>query len=106
MVHHSNLSETVWYPPDLSEPSNFSDHPDLRESRSEHPELSASPIFEGGHLPDKWTVMQKVFPCHQYQATENNYLDMVKNTRHEEQDIGKANAKLTLLQQHLNILTV
>ena len=52
LVHHSNLSETVWYPPDLSEPSNLSDHPELRESRSDHPELSASPIFEGGHLPD------------------------------------------------------
>ena len=51
MVHHSNLSETVWYPPDLSEPSNLSDHPDLRESRSDRPELSASPIFGGGHLP-------------------------------------------------------
>ena len=50
-VHHSNLSETVWYPPDLSEPSNLSDHPELRESRLDHPELSASPIFEGGHLP-------------------------------------------------------
>ena len=45
------LSETVWYIPDLSEPSNLSDHPELRESRSDHPELSASPIFEGGHLP-------------------------------------------------------
>ena len=52
-VHHSNLSETVWYPPDLSEPSNLSNHPELRESRSDHPELSASPIFEGGHLPAK-----------------------------------------------------
>ena len=51
LVHHSNLSETVWYPPDLSEPSNLSDHPELRESRSDHPELSASPISEGGHLP-------------------------------------------------------
>ena len=51
LVHHSNLSETVWYAPDLSEPSNLSDHPDLRESHSDHPELSASPIFEGGHLP-------------------------------------------------------
>ena len=49
--HHSNLSETVWYPPDLSEPSNLSDHPELRESRSDHPELSASHFFEGGHLP-------------------------------------------------------
>ena len=53
LVHHSNLSESVWYPPDLSEPSNLSDHPELRESRSHHPELSASPIFEGGHLPVK-----------------------------------------------------
>ena len=26
-VTNSNLSETVWYPPDLSEPSNLSDHP-------------------------------------------------------------------------------
>ena len=26
-------------------------NPELRESRSDHPELSASPIFEGGHLP-------------------------------------------------------
>ena len=50
-VTNSDLSETVWYPPDLSEPSNLSDHPDLRESRPDHPELSASPIFEGGHLP-------------------------------------------------------
>ena len=50
--HHSNLSEAVWYPPDLSEPSNLSDHPELRESRLDHPELSASPIFESGHLPD------------------------------------------------------
>ena len=44
----------IWvkpYPPDLSEPSNLSDHPELRESRSDHPEFSASPIFEGGHLP-------------------------------------------------------
>ena len=32
-VTNSNLSETVWYPPDLSEPSNLSDHPELRESR-------------------------------------------------------------------------
>ena len=54
LVHHSNLSETVWYPPDLSEPSNLSDHPDLRESRSDRPELSASPIFGGGHLPGEW----------------------------------------------------
>ena len=51
--HHSNLSETVWYPPDLSEPSNLSDHPELRESRSDHQELSASPIFQGGHLSGK-----------------------------------------------------
>ena len=43
----------IWVkPPDLSEPSNLSDHPELRESRSDHPELSASPIYEGGHLPD------------------------------------------------------
>ena len=49
LVHHSNLSETVWYPPDLSEPSNLSDHP----------ELSASPIFEGGHLPDKLVQVDK-----------------------------------------------
>ena len=50
-VTNSNLSETVWYPPDLSEPSNLGDHPELRESRSDHPELSALHIFEGGHLP-------------------------------------------------------
>ena len=50
-VTNSNFSETVWYPPDLSEHSNLSNHPELRESRSNHPELSASPIFEGGRLP-------------------------------------------------------
>ena len=41
LVTNSNLSETVWYPPDLSEHSNLSDHRELRESRSDHP----------GHLP-------------------------------------------------------
>ena len=51
LVYHWNLSETVWYPTDLSERSNSSDNPELRESRSDHPEFSASPIFEGGHLP-------------------------------------------------------
>ena len=48
------------YHPDLSEPSEFTqnwgndmNHPELRESLLNHPDLTPSPIFEGGHLPDR-----------------------------------------------------
>ena len=67
-ARHSNLREKFscadqhcWYSP----PGN---HPELGESRSDHPELSASPIFGCGHLPgntakDMWVMSISIHSC-------------------------------------------